>query len=55
VAGLAGTDELDIAATVANMKLKAHLPGGHFFGRRTSQHCVKWKFNLLESTFHALG
>jgi ATP-dependent exoDNAse (exonuclease V) alpha subunit len=44
VAGLVGTDELDIAATVASTRLKAHLPGGHFFGRRTSQNTVTAKF-----------
>ena len=49
MAGLVGTDELDIAATVASTRLKAHLPGGHFFGRRTSQNAVKRKFVTGES------
>src|SRR5215216_7255126 len=52
VAGLVGPDELDIAATLASTRLKAHLPGGHFFGRRTSQNAVKRKF--AERPFQAL-
>ena len=56
MAGLVGTDELDIAAPVASTRLKAHLPGGHFFGRRTSQNCVHAKFApALLWWHHALG
>jgi hypothetical protein len=53
VAELSSPDELDIAATKASTRLKAHLPGGHFFGRRISQNSVITKF--AEFLFYEVG